>query len=428
MLENHLLPCLMIIITIIIALTGIAPCLNIAIVGLSFGIFLIGFDFFLTIPSQIFEALYNFNWLCIPLVIFFSNLAKNLIIGEEILALWKTSQKKWLSVLMFFSILPMNSIFTGLIGGTGKQNHQETSSLFKNINLDKTQIDFIKINQLVCISLVPPSLVLIVLTNSTEIDLPVFFSIMILPAFLYALICQIFFIFNAKKIFLALIDVAPNVQIKRKPLLLKLLSPYIFLFSFLIVIVNELLTITQTFSFGVLLITFFIIFYRKNSYKTILISSYKNTGSLCSLLFFSYICSQFFLITFRAIGGDDLFLTWSTLATQSIDLQILFILIVIFILQFLFTWLEISFLFIPMLIPIISGLGIDIMWFLVLVCFSFHSTSFATPFGITSNSLPYKHRKLKISNYFKNYFPLFLIQIIFFSLIFFNPSLFVHVE
>ena len=423
--ESQFLPALMFYVILFIALAGISPSLNIALVGIIFGFIFVGFDLFLSIPSQIYDNLYNLNWLSIPLAIYFSSIARNLISWQEIQTVWKDVDKKWLTVITLILLLPINSIFTGLIGGTGTTSNVRNTFFLKKINNDKVDLDFLKIIQLISISLIPPSLVFLVLLNSIEINLPRFFSLIIMPACLYALLCQIFLFWNIKKFHINLEMPTQEIQTERKWLFLKLASPYLFLIIFMALVINDLLSINETFCLAVLCVTILLIVNKKKLYKTILFSSYKQTSTLCAVIFFSYICAQFFLGTFRSLGGDDLLLNLMDTLPDNMNLQVLVILSFIFLFQFLFSWLEVSFILIPLIYPILSYLNIDYMWFLVLVCFSLHNVSFSTPLGINSISLFGKFKKQKFSEYLKKYFPLFCIQIGILSFVFFNPNFFI---
>ena len=424
--ESHFLPILMFYLISFIALTGISPSLNIALVGIIFGFIFVGFDLFLKIPSQIYDHLYNLNWLSIPLAIYFSCLARNLITWEEIQTLWKNTNKKWIAIVIFISILPINLIFTGLIGGTGTTSNLKNTIYLKKINNIKFDVSFAKISQLISVSLIPPSLVLLVIINSIEVNLPQFFSLIILPAFLYALLCQIFFFLNNKKFFIDFGTQTSDVQTEKKRLFVKVLTPYLFLIFFLVFITNNFLSINEILCLGVLFATALLIFFnKKNLTKSILLSSYKQTSTLCAIIFFSYISAHFFLGTFRSLGGDDLVLNLLGKVSNDVNLQVLVILSFIFLFQFLFSWLEVTFVLIPLMFPILSFLNVDFMWFLILVCFTFHNVSFSTPLGINSISLFDQHRKPAFFEYLKKYFPLFCIQIVIISIVFLNPNFFI---
>ena len=421
MLESHFLPILMFNLILFIAFTGISPSLNIALVGIIFGFIFVGYDLFLIIPSQIYDDLYNLNWLSIPLVIYFSCLARSLISWEEIQTILKNANKKWSTILVFILLLPINSIFTGLVGGT--TSNGRNILILKNNNL-KFDLDYVKINQLISISLIPPSLVLIVLLNSIEVDLPSFFSLIIFPAFLYLILCQIYFLWSIRKFSINLKTTAQDLKTEKKWLFLKLASPYLFLIFFLVLVINNLFSVNEILCLSVLCLTALLIFNKKKLYKTILFSSYKKTSTLCAIIFFSYTCAQFFLGTFRSLGGDDLILSLLERVSDNLSLQVVLILIFIFIFQFLFSWLEVSFLLIPLIFPLLSFFNIDLIWFLILVCFSFHNVSFSTPIGINSIAIFEQNKKLEFSKYLKNYLPLFFIQMGVLSLVFFNPNFF----
>jgi TRAP-type mannitol/chloroaromatic compound transport system permease large subunit len=188
-----------------------------------------------------------------------------------------------------------------------------------------------------------------------------------------------------------------------------------------------LLTLNETLSCGIFLLTTLLVINKKKQYKSIFITSYKKTGALCGMIFFTYICSQFFLESFLTLGGHDLILTKlnQTSDNVSIELILILILIFVFLFQFLFTWLETSFVLVPILLPVISFFNIDVIWFLIIICFSFHNLSFSTPVGLNSISLIKKHKRVPIASSTLKCLPLFFFQMIILTLIILNPSFFI---
>ncbi|OUW02729.1 MAG: hypothetical protein CBD16_03950 [Betaproteobacteria bacterium TMED156] len=410
MFENHLIPSLMLSSIVLMTIVGLSPSTNIAIVGLFFGIYTIGYDLFLPIPSQIFKALYDQNWLSIPLAIFISSLFKNFIGIDEIILSWKKIRKKWRQLSAFILIIPINSVVTGLVGGTGYNHKLAFQSNLKKIYKKKPDSDLFLSVQLISVSVFPPSLLLLIFINSTGVDEISLFSTIIGPAFLYAIFCLLYLIIKINRENAYSMEFFANQKTKENSFFWKVVFLNIFFPTFVFGVVYRIVTIPEGLSIGIVLTTILIFFTKKDQYKAVLLSSFKQTAFLTSIIFFSFVCAQVFLKTFTSVGGDDFLISNILVISNDNKILLFLILVIIFILQFFFGWLEICFVFVPLLLPTISTLSIDITWFIIFVCFCIHNTSFLTPIGIKYFSRKYKFNTPRIQpNYIKR-LPLFLIQ------------------
>jgi len=105
------------------------------------------------------------------------------------------------------------------------------------------------------------------------------------------------------------------------------------------------------------------------------------TLSMTSMIFMILIGATAFSLVFNEAGGADLVLS---LFQDSIDSKWTFIAIamgVIFLLGFVVDFLEITFIIIPILLPIIHHFGIDPLWFAILVAINLQASFLTPPFG-----------------------------------------------
>ncbi|MCX4026902.1 TRAP transporter large permease subunit [Endozoicomonas sp. SM1973] len=113
------------------------------------------------------------------------------------------------------------------------------------------------------------------------------------------------------------------------------------------------------------------------------------TMNVTAYIFMIFIGASLFALVLRELGGDELiesFLTGLPFGDYGI---ILFILGIIFLLGFVLDWIEITLIILPLVIPVISALNLDIpgygvidnpeiVWFIMLVAVTLQ-TSFLTP-------------------------------------------------
>jgi tripartite ATP-independent transporter DctM subunit len=104
----------------------------------------------------------------------------------------------------------------------------------------------------------------------------------------------------------------------------------------------------------------------------------RETSLTTGYLFGIFVGASAFALVLRGLGGDELIaraLLSLPFGPSGIVLSILF---VTFLLGFFLDWIEITFIVLPLVAPIVVGLGFDLVWFTVLfaVCLQ---TSFLTP-------------------------------------------------
>ena len=104
----------------------------------------------------------------------------------------------------------------------------------------------------------------------------------------------------------------------------------------------------------------------------------RETSLTTGYLFGIFVGASAFALVLRGLGGDELIargLLSLPFGPSGIVLSILF---VTFLLGFFLDWIEITFIVLPLVAPVVVGLGFDLVWFTVLfaVCLQ---TSFLTP-------------------------------------------------
>ena len=104
-----------------------------------------------------------------------------------------------------------------------------------------------------------------------------------------------------------------------------------------------------------------------------------------------FLAANFFAYVLRRYGGDEIVQHLVLCAFDDPYLTVAFILFIVFLLGFLLDWIEITIIIMPLMLPIIQGLGIEgdipdfgqvaapvITWFAILVAVTLQ-TSFLTP-------------------------------------------------
>jgi tripartite ATP-independent transporter DctM subunit len=115
--------------------------------------------------------------------------------------------------------------------------------------------------------------------------------------------------------------------------------------------------------------------------RTVLVQTMERTAMITSFVLFILIGSSVFSLTFRGVDGD----LWVEHLLTSLPGGVVGFLIVVnvmvFLLAFFLDFFEISFIILPLLAPVAEKLGIDLVWFGVLLGVNMQTSFMHPPFG-----------------------------------------------
>jgi TRAP-type mannitol/chloroaromatic compound transport system permease large subunit len=91
--------------------------------------------------------------------------------------------------------------------------------------------------------------------------------------------------------------------------------------------------------------------------------------------------AQVFGLSFRGLDGD--ILVHDMLAAMPGEKWgvIAFIMGLLFFLGFFLEWIEITFIVVPIIAPALEKLGIDLLWFAIVICMNLQTSFLTPPFG-----------------------------------------------
>ncbi len=148
------------------------------------------------------------------------------------------------------------------------------------------------------------------------------------------------------------------------------------------------------------------------------------TTKTASFIFAIFLGATAFSIVLRGLGGDEVIeeaLTGLPFGPDGILMTILF---VVFLLGFFLDWVEITLIILPLVAPVVQGLGFDLVWFTILfaVCLQ---TSFLTPpvgfalFYIKGVCPP----EIKVTDIYRGVAPFIMLQMLGLVLIYVFPKI-----
>lgn len=105
------------------------------------------------------------------------------------------------------------------------------------------------------------------------------------------------------------------------------------------------------------------------------------TLTISAMIFLILFCSQPFSLAFRGLGGEALVHDLFGLLPGGELGAILFLMALLFVLGFFLEWIEISYIALPMFLPVFIGYGTDMVWLAILVALNLQMSFLTPPFG-----------------------------------------------
>jgi tripartite ATP-independent transporter DctM subunit len=112
-----------------------------------------------------------------------------------------------------------------------------------------------------------------------------------------------------------------------------------------------------------------------------LVDTVYSTARITAMMFFVLICSQVFALAFRGLGGERLVHDAFAMVPGGTTGIMLFMLAIIFVLGFFIEWIEISYIVVPMFLPLMNAAGVDLVWAAALIATVLQTSFLTPPFG-----------------------------------------------
>lgn len=271
--------------------------------------------------------------------------------------------------------------------------------------------------------IIPPSIILIILGDVMSVSVGDLFKGAILPGLtlvgLYILFILLIAFFKPA--------VAPALQSAQRPswreLLIAIAPPLLLMFFVLGSIFAGIASPTESGAFGVLGALLLSLSNRTFS-RTMLLHVLRKTVVLSSMIFMILIGATAFSLVFNELGGSDLVLHFFAHQIGDVWIFIIVSMAAIFILGFFIDFIEISFIVVPILLPVADAFGIDPIWFAVLIAMNLQTSFLTPPFGLSLFFLKGAAENLvKTIDVYRGVVPFILLQLLGLALVILFPDL-----
>jgi tripartite ATP-independent transporter DctM subunit len=360
--------------------------------ALTFGMIGFGWNFFNLLPLRIWGVMNNVTLLAVPLFVFMGVMLERSGLAEELLdtmgvVFGKIRGGLAVSVVVVGALLGAS---TGIVGATvvtmgliavptmmkrGYQKELATGTVAASGTLGQ---------------IIPPSIILVLLGDIVGVPVGDLFMGAVFPGLILVslYIIYILVVCIIKPEWGPLIPQEELDAIKSREMLIRvaksLFPPLFLMVAVLGSMFAGVASPTEAAAVGAVGATLLTFGNRTFTYKMLREVSY-STMQLTSMVFIILVGAAAFGLVFRGTGGDTLVRTFlgGMAATHGKWFVFALVMFVIFIVGFFLDFIEIVFIHVPVLAPIMIEFGLDPLWFCVLLAVNLQTSFLTPPFGFS---------------------------------------------
>jgi TRAP-type mannitol/chloroaromatic compound transport system permease large subunit len=139
---------------------------------------------------------------------------------------------------------------------------------------------------------------------------------------------------------------------------------------------------------------------------------------------FILMCAQAFSLAFRGLQGERLVQDFFAFLPGGTTADIWFVMFLIFILGFFIEWIEISYIVVPLFLPVFIAAKVDLVWLATMICVNLQTSFLTPPFGWALFFLRgVAPPEVKTRDIYTGIIPFVLMQVLALWLVFMLPGL-----
>jgi len=273
--------------------------------------------------------------------------------------------------------------------------------------------------------LIPPSIVLIILGDQMHLSVGDLFRAAVVPGLLLIALYIIYILvisYLNKDIAPAIVSDEPYGDIVKEAVK-EIIPPLLLIGVVLGSIFAGIASPSESAAIGVLGAVVLAVSKKTFSYEMIRYAAIE-TVKLTAMIFMILIGATAFSLVFGELGGGDMAMEFFTGDMGDQWTFILIAMLVIFILGFFIDFIEIAFVVVPILVPIVASFGIDPVWFAILIAMNLQASFLTPPFGFALFYLKgAAGDKVSTGAIYKGVVPFILLQVLALGIIVLFPEL-----
>ena len=385
---TDLLPALMFLVFSLLILAGYPIAFTIGGTALVFGLYGFGMDFFNLLPLRVWGIMTNFTLIAVTLFVFMGATLERSRLAEDLLetmglVLGRLPGGLAISVVVVGTLLAAS---TGIVGAT-----VTTMGLIALPTMLRRNYDQGLASGVICASgtlgqIIPPSIVLVLVGDILGVPVGDLFLGSLIPGVSLAAMYVIYLLGVSFFRPQAAPPIPPEerASISLRELLIRiskvLVPPLFLMIAVLGSIFFGIAAPTEAAAMGASGALLLSIFSGRFSLK-MLREVMETTTRLTSMVFIILVGATAFGLAFRGLGGDALI--HDVVDQLALPNWAIFACImgVVFLLGFFLDYIEIAFIHLPVIAPILSAMGFDPLWYGVLLGINLQTSFLTPPFG-----------------------------------------------
>ena len=379
-----------------VALTLSGTALLFALLGSATGHF--DMAFLLALPNRLFGTIENTTLIAVPLFIFMGVMLEKSRLSEDLLESMADLFGNFRSGLGISVVLvgALLAASTGIVGATVVTMGLMSLPTMLKRGYSSSQATGVIAATGTLGQIIPPSIALVLLGDTlsgayqqAQLNMGIFtpktvsvgdlFVGALIPGLLLVLFYCLYLIIFAKP---ALLENSPSTKTANTlPLALKNLVPPVFLIvTVLGSILMGLATPSEAAGVGAFGATLLAAIKGQLSIQK-LREVAQNTTQVTSMVFLILIGAAIFSLVFRGFGGEELVEQFFSSLPGGVVGATLLVMLVIFLLGFILDFIEITFVVVPIVGPVLLAMGIDPVWLGVMIAINLQTSFLTPPFG-----------------------------------------------
>ena len=410
----------------LLLLVGFPVAFTLGAVALGFGSVFLGLDFFNLLPLRIWGIMTNFTLLAVPLFVFMGVILEKSGIAEELL---ETMGRLFGRIRggLAISVVAVGALLaatTGVVGASvvtmavialpAMLKHGYAPTLASGTIAASGTLG----------QIIPPSIILILLGDVIGVPVGQLFIAAAVPGMMlvFAYMAYIGFIaWRHPELAPAIKHDPNNDQHLALTVLKSLIPPLALILAVLGSIFFGIASPTESAAVGALGAMILAALHSKLN-LTNLREALQQTTRLTSMVFLILIGATAFGLVFVGMGGDNLiFDIFNSLPGGKWSFLIVSMLL-IFILGFFLDFIEICFIVVPIIAPVAIHMGLDPLWFALLIALNLQTSFLTPPFGFSLFYLKASAPTLELTTIYRGVIPFIIIQVVVLAVLISFPS------
>ena len=369
-------------------MAGVPVALTLATTGFVFGFLGFGGGLFNLLPARIYGVVANYQWLAIPLFVFMGVMLEKSRLADDLLDVvgHLAGGLRGGMALGIIGVGVLMGATTGIVGAT-----VITLGLLTLPTLLRRGYDPGVACGSICASgtlgqIIPPSLILILLSDILQLSVGTLFAAAVMPGLLLAALYCVYIVILGwvRPQMVPPVPKAERDAMPRGELWLKffkvVLPPVLLVLAVLGSIIGGVAAPTEAASMGALGSILVTAFAGRMSFA-VLKDTMRATTKITAMVMFILVCAQVFSLAFRGLRGEDLIHDLFAFLPGGVTADIWFLMLLIFVLGFFIEWVEISYIAVPLFLPVFVSQNVDLVWLAMLICVNLQTSFLTPPFG-----------------------------------------------